>query len=108
MKPTNYVEITGFFPWKRYYLFFDRIEDRELHRLLRREGVRPTVKKGDVLIKPGVPYEMVLCSVLEKQAYKFEDCMQKRMKLAMIVGDDEYVEFGRHFTAMVKQMEEEQ
>ena len=50
----------------------------------------------------------MLCSVLEKQAYKFEDCMQKRMKLAMIVGDDEYVEFGRHFTAMVKQMEEEQ
>lgn len=108
MKPTNYVEITGVLPWKRHYLIFDRDGDRELARLLRRENVKPVVRKGDVLMRPDDPYAMVLCSVLSRQADKFEDCMRKRMKLAMIVGDDEYVEFGRHFTAMVKQMEEEQ
>ncbi len=108
MEPTNYVEIENRLIWRRGYLMFDREGDRELDRLFRREGVKLSVRKGDVFMRPDSPYSMVICSVPYKKAYKFEDCMRKRMKLAMIVGDDEYVEFGRHFTAMVKQMEEEQ
>lgn len=101
MEPTNYVEYQGPLPWRRYYFMFDHRTSPKLAELFAKEGVRPKFYKG-AWVGDGEDFGILRCNVLKSQAGRFEDCLEKRMRLAMLTGEDGYVEYGRMFAKVVE------